>query len=157
MKNYKTPPGQEPETKPQRLWPVHCVPGTKGAEFIPEFDTNLIDVVVKKGMDPKVEMYSAFTDAFGNPDSPGRAVDIEVRDVLRERGIKDVFVAGLAIDFCVKRTAIDAVDAGFRCFVIEDATKCVLPENWESSKQDLRDAGVSIIKTDSPELSGRVP
>lgn len=136
---------------------MHCIAGTKGAEFIPEFDTNLIDVFVKKGMDPKVEMYSAFTDAFGNPDSTGRAVDIEVRDVLRERGIRDVFVVGLAGDFCVKCTAIDAVNAGFRCFFIEDASRCVAPENWETTKQDLRDAGVFVIRADGPELSGRVP
>lgn len=136
---------------------MHCIAGTKGAEFIPGFDTNLIDVFVKKGMDPKVEMYSAFTDAFGNSDSTGRAVDIEVRDVLRERGVRDVFVAGLAGDFCVKCTAIDAMNAGFRCFFIEDASVCVVPENWESTKQDLRDAGVFVVRTDGPELSGRVP
>lgn len=152
MTNYKTPAGHDPETKPQRLWPVHCVSGTNGAEFIPEFNADQVDVVVKKGMDPKVEMYSAFTDAFGNPDSSGRAVDVQVRDVLREHGITDVFVAGLAMDYCVRCTAVDAVNAGFTCFVVDDATRCVLPEHWEATREDLRRAGVAIVRTDGPEL-----
>lgn len=147
-------PGKETETKKQQLWPVHCVAKSKGASIIPEIDTNKFDVFVCKGMDARVEMYSAFSDAFGNLDARvrGSSVDVDITSCLRERGVTDVFVVGLAGDFCVKHTAIDAVKAGFSSCVIEDGTKCVVPESWDVVKRELRAAGVSVVKADDPGL-----
>lgn len=160
-------PGKEAETKPQRLWPVHCVAGTEGASLIPELDASHFDVYVQKGMNANVEMYSAFSDAFGNLDAStpasklegGRAVDVDLKAVLREKGIRDVFVVGLAGDYCVKYTAIDAVKAGFRCFVVEEGTRCVVHSGWDGIKQELKDAGVSVIGIDGLEIAmiGRGP
>lgn len=149
-------PGKETETKLQRLWPVHCVAGTEGASLIPQIDSKHFDVHVKKGMNSNVEMYSAFSDAFGNRhtslpssgDRDVRAVDVDLEAVLKEKGIRDVFVVGLAGDYCVKYTAIDAAKAGFRSFVVEEGTRCVVHLGWEEIKQELRDAGVGVIGID---------
>ncbi|KAL2216603.1 putative isochorismatase family hydrolase [Thermoascus aurantiacus ATCC 26904] len=149
-------PGKESETKRQRLWPVHCVAGTHGASIIPEIDTDKIDLYVKKGMDSRVEMYSAFGDAFGNidPSVTAKSVDVDLKAALAEKGVTDVFVVGLASDYCVKFTAIDAVKAGFKSWVIEEGTKCVAPgPGWERTKEELRAYGVSVVAADSPEVA----
>lgn len=153
-------PGKETETKKQQLWPVHCVAETQGASIIPEIDTSKIDVYVKKGMDPRVEMYSAFADAFGNLDSSVRAssVDVDITSCLNGKGVTDVFVVGIAGDYCVKHTAIDAVKAGFKSWVIEEGTKCVVPgPGWEKAKEELKAAGVSVVREDSPQLAKLKP
>jgi nicotinamidase-related amidase len=151
-------PGREHETKPQQLWPIHCVAGTEGAGIIPEVDSDKIDTYVKKGMDARVEMYSAFADAFGNLD-PGvtaSSVDTDITAVLRGKNVTDVFVVGLAGDYCVKSTAIDAVKEGLRCWVVEEGTRCVVPgSGWERTRKELEGAGVGIVSADGPEV-GRV-
>lgn len=149
-------PSKEHETKLQQLWPVHCVAGTAGASIIPEIDASKIQVYVKKGMDARVEMYSAFGDAFGNldPDVTTSSVDTDIRGVLGESNVTDVFVVGLAGDYCVKHTAIDAVGAGFRSWVVEEATRCVVPgAGWERTKEELTEAGVGIVSADGPEIA----
>lgn len=115
---------------------------------------------VKKGMDPRVEMYSAFADAFGNLDSSVRAssVDVDITSCLNGKGVTDVFVVGIAGDYCVKHTAIDAVKAGFKSWVIEEGTKCVVPgPGWEKAKEELKAAGVSVVREDSPQLAKLKP
>ncbi|WEW58985.1 NAD(+) salvage pathway protein [Emydomyces testavorans] len=150
-------PGKELETIPQRLWPVHCVQNTPGAEILPGIEMDQMEVVVKKGMDERVEMYSAFADAFGNTDcvgTGGASADLEA--VLREKKVRDVFVVGLAGDYCVKWTAVDAANRGFRTYVIEEATRCVDPEKgWEEAKTELATRGVKVVRIDGPEV-GRV-
>ncbi|KAJ9292237.1 hypothetical protein DTO021C3_130 [Paecilomyces variotii] len=149
-------PGKESETKPQQLWPEHCVADTPGAALIPEIETDRIDLYVKKGMDPRVEMYSAFGDAFRNIDDEflmRKSVNVDLKAALKERGVTDVFVVGLAGDYCVKFTAMDAVKAGFRGWLVEEGTKCVVPgEGWERTKEELRKEGVSIVSVDGPEV-----
>ncbi|PYH49873.1 nicotinamidase [Aspergillus saccharolyticus JOP 1030-1] len=151
-------PGKHGETKPQRLWPVHCVADTPGAALIPELDASRIDLFVKKGMDERVEMYSVFADAFGNRPDPAlhaRSVDYDLEGELRARGVTKVFAVGVAGDYCVKCTAVDAARAGFESFLVEDATRCVDPgEGWEEAKRELRQAGVRIVKSDGPEVRG---
>lgn len=149
-------PGRESETKPQQLWPEHCVAGTHGASLIPEIDTSKIDLYVKKGMNPRVEMYSAFGDAFGNIDTSvtAKSVDVDIKTALAEKNVTDVFIVGIAGDYCVKFTAIDAVKAGFKSWVIEEGTKCVVSgPGWEKTKEELRASGVSIIAADGPEVA----
>ncbi|KAJ5773462.1 hypothetical protein N7457_008358 [Penicillium paradoxum] len=144
--------GKESETKPQRLWPVHCMAGTPGAEIIPEIDTSHIHVVVHKGMRSEVEMYSVFADAFGNCDigTNTDSVSLDVAAALRAQGVTDVFVVGLAGDYCVKATALDAIKTGFKAWVVEEGTKCVAPADWGTIKKELGTAGVAMISIDDP-------
>ncbi|KXG45437.1 uncharacterized protein PGRI_039860 [Penicillium griseofulvum] len=144
--------GKESETKPQQLWPDHCVAGTSGAEIIPEIDTSSDHIVVHKGMRPEVEMYSVFADAFGNCDhgTNANSVSLDVAATLKSQGVTDVFVVGLAGDYCVRATALDAVKTGFRSWVIEEGTKCVVPAGWDAIKKELATAGVSVISMDDP-------
>ncbi|PKY06446.1 putative isochorismatase family hydrolase [Aspergillus campestris IBT 28561] len=149
--------GKHDEVKPQRLWPVHCVAGTKGAAIIPEIDTSRVDLTVKKGMNPRVEMYSVFSDAFGNRDPVvnAQSVSADLKEFLTGQKITDVFSVGLAGDFCVKYTALDAALEGFRSYLVEDATRCVSPdEGWADARKELEAAGVSIIRSDGPEIGG---
>ncbi|KAF3483922.1 pyrazinamidase/nicotinamidase [Arthroderma uncinatum] len=146
-------PGKEAETKPQQLWPAHCVQGTKGAGFISEIESDKLDAIVRKGMDERVEMYSAFADAFGNQncvETGGANRDLEA--MLNEHEVSDVFVVGLAGDYCVRCTAIDAADRGFKSYVIDEATKCVDPgEGWENAKVEMATHGVRVISADGIE------
>jgi nicotinamidase-related amidase len=148
--------GKESETKSQKLWPEHCVAESGGAEIIPEINTSAADVIVHKGMRAEVEMYSVFADAFGNCD-PGinsHSVSLDVAAKLRGDGITDVFVVGLAGDYCVKETAVDAAKAGFKSWVVEEGTKCVVPDCWEGVKDELRAAGVSLVSVHDPVVEG---
>ncbi|KAJ6171805.1 isochorismatase family hydrolase [Penicillium chermesinum] len=118
----------------------------------PEIEADKFDLVVRKGKHPQIEMYSVFADAFGNidPTVTMQSVSADVTSELQAKGVTDVFVVGLAGDFCVRCTAVDAVKAGFKSWLIEEATKCVVPANWEQTKDELRTAGVSVINLDHP-------
>jgi nicotinamidase/pyrazinamidase len=114
-------------------WPVHCVRGTAGAQLHPAIDTSQIDVVLDKGQTPKLEGYSAFENTG-------------LERLLRERDITTVNVAGLALDYCVKATALDAKRAGFDVVVHLDATRAVEvePGDGERAVAELREAGVRV-------------
>ncbi|KAL4811018.1 Isochorismatase-like protein [Aspergillus unguis] len=149
--------GKETETKKQTLWPVHCVRETPGAEIIPEIDATKLDLIVTKGMDPRVEMYSAFADAFGNQDSAIVSVNANLRSYLTDRDITDVYIVGVAGDYCVKYTAIDAAKAGFKSYVVQDATECVVPgSGWDETRRALDETGVRIVRSDGPEIADLV-
>lgn len=147
-------PGKHGQTKPQRLWPVHCVQNTPGDQIIPEIGVDKLDLVVKKGMDERVEMYSAFADAFGNTDCVASGgVNIDLTNVLREKGVTDVYVVGLAGDYCVKSTAVDAAKQGFKTWVVAEGTKCVDPEKgWDDAKKELESFQVTVISIDGQEI-----
>lgn len=134
----------------QQLWPVHCVEGTPGAAIIPEIEVARFDLFVQKGKHSQVEMYSAFADAFGNidPSVTLPSVSMNITLELQAKGVTDVFVVGLAGDFCVKCTAIDSVKAGFRTWLVEEGTKCVVPTDWNQTKEELQMAGVSVVHAD---------
>ncbi len=100
----------------QILWPIHCVQDTRGAEFGEGWDTSRVDKVFYKGTDPKIDSYSTFFD-----NARRRSTGLE--DYLRSQKIEHVFVAGLATDYCVKYSAMDAVDLGFDTYLIEDACR----------------------------------
>lgn len=128
---------------------------TPGAEIIPEIETANIDVYVRKGMDKSVDMYSAFFDAFGNPNPAGTgSVDVDLTAALREKGVTDVFIVGVAGEYCVKFTAIDASKEGFRSWVVEEGAECVSPGKvWEDAKEEMKGWGVKVVKADGPELA----
>jgi nicotinamidase-related amidase len=114
-------------------WPEHCVQGTEGAELHPGLDRALVDVVVDKGQDRDTEGYSAF-EATG------------LGDLLRERGVDHVTVVGLATDYCVKNTALDALQGGFGVTVDPTAVRGVdvSPGDSDRALEELRAAGASI-------------
>ena len=152
LKNWA--PGREGETAKQRLWPDHCVQGTKGADFIDGFLQEKIDIVVQKGMYEKNEMYSVFSDAFNNFNCIGRGVSHDVSELLKARQVSDVFIVGLAGDYCVRYTALDAVTLGFAVYVIEDGTKSVDPGlGWRDTLEEFERAGVRLVRVNGPEVS----
>ena len=102
----------------QTLWPDHCVQGTAGAALHPDLATDTAFLILRKGMHPGVDSYSAFVEADGKT-TTGLAA------LLRARGVKRVFACGLATDYCVAFSALDARAAGFETFVIEDACRAI--------------------------------
>ena len=115
-------------------WPTHCIEDTPGAEFHADLRVPVDAIIINKGTEPGREAYSAF-------DGTGLA------GILRKRGILRVFVAGLALDFCVKATALSAIQEGFTTLLVEDGVRAVTPENTESVLKELRAAGVDIIRS----------
>lgn len=128
----------------QVLWPMHCVQDSFGAEFVKELNTEGITAIFQKGTDPKVDSYSGF---FDN----GKRQDTGLGDYLKEKGVEEVFVLGLATDYCVKFTALDALDLGFKTYLIEDATRGVnLQEHdVENAVEEMRQKGVIITHSDT--------
>jgi nicotinamidase/pyrazinamidase len=128
---------------PQILWPAHCVQGTPGAEFVAGLSRGNWARVFVKGTDPKIDSYSGFFDN-GHRQSTGLC------DYLRERGVTDVYVAGLATDYCVKFTALDALKLRFKAHLIEDACRGVnlQPSDVQRAIDEMRDAGAAIITSD---------
>lgn len=100
----------------QVLWPDHCVQQTRGAEFSKELDTKKIEAIFRKGMDKNIDSYSGF---FDN----GKRKSTGLGSYLKGRDVNSIFVAGLAADFCVYFTALDALELGFKASIITDATR----------------------------------
>ena len=146
-----TNPTNPQETYETQLWPMHCVVGTPGNALLPELDHARIDAVVLKGTDPRVEMYSAFRSPLRAPPLASAVSDLEAR--LRAAEVSDVFVGGLAGDFCVLNTALDAAELGFATYVVEEGQRCVGgPEGWAKTRALLEEKGVRVIHKDSPEI-----
>ncbi|KAL8695089.1 MAG: hypothetical protein Q9218_000367 [Villophora microphyllina] len=134
------------------LWPPHCVQDTPGAEIIPEIDQSKLDRIIEKGRDKRVEMFSAFADAFGNKSSIAASFDLTA--FLKGDGIGRVFVVGLAGDYCVRYTAVDARKEGFEVYVIEEAVKSIDngAKGWGAAEDEFRKAGVHVVSIDGPEM-----
>jgi nicotinamidase/pyrazinamidase len=115
-------------------WPVHCVQGTPGAEVHSGIDRSRIDAVVDKGQSPGREGYSGFEDTG-------------LEQLLREHGVDTVHVAGLALDYCVRATALDARRAGFEVIVHRDATRAVNVEPGDDERAviELTAAGARVV------------
>ncbi|KAK4193231.1 Pyrazinamidase/nicotinamidase [Podospora australis] len=134
-----------------RLWPVHCVANTPGAALIPELSSHLFDIIIKKGQDPRVEMYSAFYD-------PLRVSYSGLGDALRAKSITHVYVVGLAGDYCVRNTAVDASTEGFVTYIVEEGTKCVFPDGWAAVKKEMEQtSNVKVVSVDGPEVGRLFP
>lgn len=141
-------PYNKAETYESRLWPVHCVQGTPGAELIPELHASQLDMVLEKGTDPRVEMYSPFYDPLTSP----RVSDSGLAQTLRDKKVTDVYVVGLAADYCVKNTAIDSAREGFRTYLIEEGTRAVDASGWPQCKEAIEVSGAKVVKMDGPEM-----
>ncbi|KAK1528474.1 isochorismatase [Colletotrichum costaricense] len=144
-------PRNSAETFHTRLWPVHCVQGTPGAALVPELDASAVDTVIEKGQNKDVEMYSVFYDPFQSP----RVSDSGLAASLKDKRVTDVYVVGLAGDYCVKCTALDAQKEGFRTFIVEEGTRPVDAEKWDECKGALEASGVKIISMEGPEVQQR--
>ncbi len=123
---------------PQVLWPDHCVQGTQGAAFHPGLDTTRADLIIRKGMNPAIDSYSAF---FEND----RTTPTGLEGYLRTRGITDLTLTGLATDFCVNYSALDAARLGFTVTIREDLCRAIdLNGSLSAAHAAMRDAGVSL-------------
>lgn len=128
----------------QVLWPDHCVQGTPGAALHDALPREPLSLIVRKGADPLTDSYSTFRNNW-NP--RGERPAIGLAGYLGERGLTDVYLCGLARDYCVKWSAEDAAAAGFRVFVLWDLTRPVDPRSDAVVRQDLERAGVHLVSS----------
>jgi nicotinamidase/pyrazinamidase len=135
-KDFHIDPGEHFSTSPDYnvSWPPHCVAGTSGAEFHPQFDPSAVEAVFSKGH------HSAAYSGFEGADDSGTPLV----DWLKQRGVDEVDVVGIATDYCVQATAADAAKAGFATRVLQDLTAGVAPESTERAIDQLRSAGVEV-------------
>ncbi len=126
----------------QVLWPDHCVQGTRGAEFHNELDTTRAKLIVRKGMYPHIDSYSAFREN-------DRRTSTGLAGYLKELNIRRLFLCGIATDFCVKWSALDARATGFDVVVIEDACRGInVDGSLEAARSEMLEAGVRLIHAD---------
>lgn len=141
-------PGRKPfdmgelNGKPQVLWPDHCVQGTSDAEFHPSLDLSAIAHVQKKGQNPAVDSYSAFRDN-------DRAALTGLAGYLKDKGVTELDLMGLATDYCVKFSALDAVDMlpGVTVRLIEDGSRGIDPDGVKAAIEEMRSAGVAVVSS----------
>ena len=125
----------------QVLWPKHCVQGTADAEFHPALDIPTAQLIIRKGFHPEIDSYSAFMEA-------DRKTPTGLNGYLKEHQIDTVYIVGIATDFCVAWTALDAVQMGFTTYVIEDACKAIdLNGSLQSAWQSMLAQGVQRIQS----------
>jgi nicotinamidase/pyrazinamidase len=117
-------------------WSVHCVRNTNGAEFHPDLNVDKIDQILRKGTGNQDDGYSAF-----------EASNINLEQLLKDKGINELYITGLATDYCVKATAIEASEKGFNTYVITDAIKAVnaQPEDNTRALKEMKKAGCNLI------------
>ncbi len=127
---------------PQVLWPMHCVQNTRGAEFHPQLETGKLAHVFRKGEDESIDSYSGFFDN-GHKRATG------LGDWLKSHNATSIYVCGLATDYCVKFTALDAQQLGFETFLIEDTCRGVELNDGDiaCSIDAMREAGVEVVQS----------
>lgn len=123
----------------QRVWPDHCVQNTRGAELHPGLSILHAEFILRKGFRVDIDSYSAFLEN-------DHVTDTGLAGYLRERGLKRLFLCGLAYDFCVRFSAIDGTALDFECFVVEDACRAVgLPGSVVATDQAFEEAGIQRV------------
>lgn len=136
-RDYHVDPGEHFAAQPDFVhsWPAHCVVGSEGAAFHPNFDTSRVDAVFSKGA------HEAAYSGFEGAEESGASLEAW----LRERDVDEVDVVGIATDHCVRATALDAARAGFRTTVLLDRTAGVAPETVEAALTELAETGVALV------------
>ncbi len=138
---FTTNPGTEPlqvieiEGRPQVMWPPHCVQDTPGAEILIAVEGSI--KTVRKGMDAGFDSYSGFADDGGHR--------TKLDELLRQDGIRKLIIFGLATDYCVKATVLDAVEAGYPVELNRALCRGVGPETTESAIQEMKQKGVNVV------------
>ena len=145
--DHKSFASQHPEKNPfdvidlngtlQVLWPDHCVQGTKGAELHKDINQKKISAVIRKGMNPNIDSYSAFFDV--NKKNP-----TGLNGYLKDHNISSVYVCGLAGDFCVYYTAKDALSLGYTTYILEGSTKAINQDSFDELKKEFAKKGGHI-------------
>lgn len=127
----------------QILWPKHCVQGTPGSEFSPMLKLEKVHDIFSKGTDVDIDSYSAF---FDNGHLKATGLD----EMLKKKNITDLFIVGLTTDYCVKYSVLDAVDLGYRVFVVKDACKPVnlREDDEDKALQEMEKVGAKIITSE---------
>ena len=126
---------------PQVLWPSHCIQGSQGAEFHPDLETSTAAVTIRKGFRPEIDSYSAF---FEND----HTTPTGLTGYLRDQGIKSLAMVGLATDFCVRFSAVDAAKLGFEVTLIEDACRAIdMDGSLAEAMKDMVDHGVTLTQS----------
>ena len=139
---YSNHVGTEPyeaiqiEGRTQVLWPPHCVQETENAKVL--LDHDLFVAIVQKGKDKRYDSYSGFQDDGG--------AKTEMNGILKENGIKELIVYGIATDYCLKATAIDAADAGYKVTVVEGLSKGVAPDTTAEALDEMKAKGIILVK-----------
>jgi len=118
-------------------WPVHCVQNTEGAEFHDDLNQAGIEKVFLKGTDEKKHGYSVFA-----------ATSDDLEDFLSDSGVDELYLAGLATEYCVKETALEAAKRGFQTFIIEEAVAGIDEDDIEEARKELKEVGVNFISID---------
>ncbi|MDO1584474.1 bifunctional nicotinamidase/pyrazinamidase [Rhizobium oryzicola] len=128
--------------QPQVLWPDHCVQGTPDADFHPDLNTDAIDYIQQKGENPAVDSYSAFRDN-------DQAAITGLAGYLRAQQVTELDICGLATDYCVKFSALDAVSMlpGVKVCFIEDASRGIDPAGVRAAIEEMRASGIAIVKS----------
>jgi len=126
----------------QILWPMHCVQNTQGAEFAPSFDTSRIAYVFHKGTERNIDSYSTFFDNAHRRHTG-------LAHYLEKRGIKDIYLMGLALDYCVKYSTVDARELGFNTHVIVDGCRGIELERSDIARalDEMEHAGATLLKS----------
>ncbi|MBI5581240.1 MAG: isochorismatase family protein [Deltaproteobacteria bacterium] len=137
---YTNHPGRKPfdvvavRDKKQVLWPPHCVQGTENAKLL--LDETFFDAVVQKGKDRNYDSYSGFQDDGG--------ARTEMDGLLKKRSIQDLIVYGIATDYCVKATALDAAKAGYKATVVAGLSRGVAPDTTAEALEEMKASGIAI-------------
>jgi nicotinamidase/pyrazinamidase len=121
--------------KNQVLWPPHCVQNTPGAEIL--LDNKLLNAIVKKGMDPQYDSYSGFQDDAGKKTAMDK--------LLKKEKINKVVVYGIATDYCVRATALDAVAAGYKVIMIKNLSRGVAPDTSQKAIEEMKAKGIVVL------------
>ncbi|TFF69071.1 MAG: bifunctional nicotinamidase/pyrazinamidase [Promethearchaeota archaeon] len=143
-------PGKEPGDEYQTdtigpiLWPDHCVPGTKGAKFHEDLQTNLAHAVIRKGYNPKIDSYSGFLEN-------DKKSETGLAGLLKSLKVRKIFICGLALDYCCFWTAMDGLDFGFEVYLLADLTKGIddPPGNIAKSLKTMSKKGVKFANVNS--------
>ncbi|WP_028464453.1 bifunctional nicotinamidase/pyrazinamidase [Nisaea denitrificans] len=142
-------PGHDPFSQidmpygPQVLWPVHCVQGSKGAAFHNDLETDRANLIIRKGYRSEIDSYSAF---FEND----HTTTTGLAGYLRERAVKHLVMIGLATDFCVRFSAVDAAKLGFRVTLLEDGCRAIdLDGSLAAARAELAEHGITVTTSDA--------
>jgi nicotinamidase/pyrazinamidase len=127
----------------QILWPVHCVQNTQGAEFVPGLNTFRFEKIIQKGTDPGIDSYSGLYD---NGHRKATGLD----NYLKQAEIDELFIMGLATDYCVKFTVLDALNLGYRIAVIEDGCRGInlKPDDVDRAFEEMKKRGAAVIQSE---------